>query len=406
MVFFFFLQDDDNINAKVLSGNKGEWSELYAFFKILVDGRVYAADENYNKIENVFLTVLSVIREEVRNSVYRYLPGETIVIKLNGQEVGRIPCSEFETNMNNLWNQIIASKGKSSFTVTEIEDFLSKIHITKIKSPAFETSNYFGGTIDIMLETRNIDNIVRETGFSGKSEINASATLLNASQDNTNFVFEVVGDFSDDNMNHFNGLFKEVNRRGNIEHDIATSERMEYLHKINANLVFAKTAKPLASENLVKCGGKEMPSIIAGMLKHFYFDNLGSTTTVMDCITSIAKEDVAQYGFDSLEDIYHFKVANFLYFAFTGMRLGSKWNGKDSVNGGYIVVKYNGEVVAYHSTIANEFKEFLVHKMKMEGPSHSRHKDMVIEKIDGKYYLKLALQLRFTITPKKEETTN
>ena len=33
-----------------MSGNKGEWSELYAFMKLLSQGRVYAANEKVEKI--------------------------------------------------------------------------------------------------------------------------------------------------------------------------------------------------------------------------------------------------------------------------------------------------------------------------------------------------------------------
>ena len=36
------------------SANKGEWSELYAFIKLLRDGKVYAADENVEKIDNIY----------------------------------------------------------------------------------------------------------------------------------------------------------------------------------------------------------------------------------------------------------------------------------------------------------------------------------------------------------------
>ena len=35
---------------------------------------------------------------------------------------------------------------------------------------------------------------------------------------------------------------------------------------------------------------------------------------------------------------------------------------KSEVNGGYIVVKKDGDVVAYHSCIADEFKNFLMEK--------------------------------------------
>lgn len=34
-----------------MSGNKGEWSELYAFMKLLSQGRVYAANEKVEKLK-------------------------------------------------------------------------------------------------------------------------------------------------------------------------------------------------------------------------------------------------------------------------------------------------------------------------------------------------------------------
>lgn len=40
--------------------NKGEWSELYVFFSILADGKIYAADENLNRIEQTFYSVLKL----------------------------------------------------------------------------------------------------------------------------------------------------------------------------------------------------------------------------------------------------------------------------------------------------------------------------------------------------------
>ena len=36
-----------------LSGNKGEWSEIYVFLHALAVGKLYAADENLNMIQVV-----------------------------------------------------------------------------------------------------------------------------------------------------------------------------------------------------------------------------------------------------------------------------------------------------------------------------------------------------------------
>lgn len=34
----------------MLSGNKGEWSEIYVLYKLLSNGKVYASDSELNKL--------------------------------------------------------------------------------------------------------------------------------------------------------------------------------------------------------------------------------------------------------------------------------------------------------------------------------------------------------------------
>ena len=41
----------------MITQNKGEWSELYVFLKLLGEGILYAADSDLNKIENLTATV-------------------------------------------------------------------------------------------------------------------------------------------------------------------------------------------------------------------------------------------------------------------------------------------------------------------------------------------------------------
>lgn len=380
-----------------LSYNNGEWAEVYIFFKVIADRKLYTADASFNPIKDVYLNILGVIREETKGKVYNYKTGEDVTILLNHQPVGSVPVSEFVKYKDILW-KLLEENTQTTFSSDEIEFFLNSIHIYNPKSPARIVSKFCGGTVDIVMETQDRSGVNRILGFSCKSDLRASSTLLNASGDNTNFVFEVTGPMDDEKMDHFNHIFKQTIRKGKKCDDIATSERMQYLKEIGCNLVYADTAKQLAKTNLIKCGGMEMPLIVGGMLKTFYFENLSKGTSMEDCIDYLAKNDIAGYGFEDLKETYHNKIAHLLLCTFTGMRLGSVWNGRQAVNGGYIVVKNNGDVVAFHSTIADEFKDFLVAKIFMESPSHSRHKDMVIYKKDDKYYLKLALQLRFSLS--------
>lgn len=40
-----------------LTGNKGEWSELYTFFKLLADGRLYCGDGQLNRYDDKFCSL-------------------------------------------------------------------------------------------------------------------------------------------------------------------------------------------------------------------------------------------------------------------------------------------------------------------------------------------------------------
>lgn len=300
-----------------------------------------------------------------------------------------------------LW-KLVEENTETKFSSDIVDKFLNSIHIHKPKSPAQIVSKFCGGTVDVVIETKDRSGINRILGFSCKSDLKFSSTLLNASVDNANLVYEVIGDIDDEKMVHFNSLFKVKKKRFlNPENptgekiievqEVATADRMSYMHQIRCDPKFVDTVKPLAKANLIKCSVMEMPAIIGGMLKKFYYENLTRCTTMENCIEYLADNDFVGYGFDDLQETYRGKIAHSLLCTFIGMRLGSKWNGRQKVNGGYIVVKNDGDVVAFHFTIVDEFKDFLVTKMIMESPSHSRHRDMVIYKEGDCYFLKLGL---------------
>lgn len=378
--------------------NIGEWSEMYIFFKLMSDRKVYVADKDMNRLKDVFLNIISIIREENKGKEYRYFTGDVVKITLNGEEVATVDSSRFTDNVKKVWDMII-SKKDTTFSDQEVIDFLSSIFIQNISSPAQKKSEFFGGTADIVLDTMDYRSGVNQImGFSCKSDIDAAATLFNASGDNTNFEYEIVGNFDDEKMNAFNGMFHEVTKKGVTKYEVATGDRMRYLKECGVDLRFVNPVKDVARQNLVRCGGMEMPKILGGMLKYYYFECGAAAVGVEDAIKYLADTDYVGYGFDDLYDTYRVKIANLLYAMFTGLRFSKPWSGRSDVSGGYIVVKRDGDVVAFHSCIADEFKDFLIDKLKFEGPSCSRHKYMEIyKKDDGKYYLKLALQFRFKL---------
>jgi type II restriction enzyme len=45
----------------MLTGNKGEWSEIYTFFKLLADKKVFSGDADLNKIEELFYPIIRIL---------------------------------------------------------------------------------------------------------------------------------------------------------------------------------------------------------------------------------------------------------------------------------------------------------------------------------------------------------
>ncbi|MBQ0090840.1 MAG: HpaII family restriction endonuclease, partial [Prevotellaceae bacterium] len=62
-----------------LSGNKGEWSEIYTLFKLLGDGKVHAGDADMNKLD-LYYPILNIIREESKRYEYRPNADQHIVV--------------------------------------------------------------------------------------------------------------------------------------------------------------------------------------------------------------------------------------------------------------------------------------------------------------------------------------
>ena len=99
------------------------------------------------------------------------------------------------------------------------------------------------------------------------------------------------------------------------------------------------------------------------------------------------------------QDEYNFykkKISDFTNAVTFGMRAGEKWNGKNEVNGGIILVTKNGAVylldLIYFKDIVDKY---LIDNIKLDSPSSNRYKMFDIYKKNDKYYFKLNLQVRF-----------
>ena len=93
---------------------------------------------------------------------------------------------------------------------------------------------------------------------------------------------------------------------------------------------------------------------------------------------------------------YEHKVKNFLVASALGMVPHTPWNGKYDANGGYLVVKDDGDVLCYHFYDRNLFEDYLYCNTRLESPSSSKYGFASLYRgDDGNCYFKLNLQVRF-----------
>lgn len=352
-----------------MSGNKGEWSEIYTFMKLLSQGRVYAANEELNQLEDVYYPILRIIRNEQKDENIEYVISDDMInIEIQSNLIMSIQRSEFENNANKLLREIAAHSG--SFELEEITDFLNGIKVTKIKAPSLDKT-------DITMQIQDTHtNYIRNVGFSIKSEVGNSPTLLNAGN-TTNFVYRVKGITS-----------KQAEEINLIDTKTKIKDRMRAIKNCGGVIEYADMMHSGFKRNLIMIDSN-MPRIIGNMLLYHYDEEVKECKKLVELA---GERDTLGYG-DS--KMYEYKFKKFLCSCALGMKPAQMWDGLDEANGGYIIVKANGEILAYHIYNRNYFEQYLLDNTIFERASTSRHDYMSLYEENGQMFLKMNLQVRF-----------
>lgn len=213
--------------------------------------------------------------------------------------------------------------------------------------------------------------------FSIKAELGNIPTLLRPSKA-TNFVFEVIG-LTDAQMNEVNNIDTKTKILDCIER-ICTYGSMKFKKvqnsKFSGNLMLIETY---------------MDSILAEMLLDYYQNN------VRDCRTLVSRLEARNPMDYPRPGLYEYKFKKFLCAIALGMTPAKDWDGLYGADGGYVIVKHDGKVIAYDLYSRKAFKTYLLNNTKFESASTSRYGYASIYKeTDGKMYIKLNLQIRFT----------
>ena len=242
--------------------------------------------------------------------------------------------------------------------------------------------NTSGDKTDIRIVLHDQRTKINSTmGFSIKSQLGGDSTLLNASGA-TNFSYRVEGyDFSDEEIEAINAI------------DTRTKiiDRIAAIRAKGADLVFHHVDNDTFRKNLAMLDG-DLAATIAQLL----VEQFNTSTRMFDELAkALAETNPLGFDKDDAESMYIYKLKHLLTSAALGMMPGKKWSGKFDANGGYLVVKKDGEILCYHFYDRNRFKDFLFRNAYLErGKTHRHGYASLYRDEDGKVYFKLNLQIR------------
>lgn len=176
----------------------------------------------------------------------------------------------------------------------------------------------------------------------------------------TNFIFDVQGvSFNAGELYAFN--------RETYALDNRIGSRISKLESEGAAFNFHSAQSEVLDLNLRLIDG-DLPEIVGYMLKVTYQKRL---SRLADILEELERESPLNYNQAHKHPFYRYKLVKFLYDAALGMTPETVWNGEIQSNGGIIIVKSDGEVLAYHTYHKAKFEEYLINNTMIEQPTTS-----------------------------------
>ena len=410
-MFFFFFFDETNVkkskhgfeNAKwQKKANKGEWSEIYALYKLLSEQNLYPINLDDKKGQRLRMPILSILRhtEQYIKAEYKIEEHGQIIINANGHDTIQIEKSNFDAYASKLFDAIIKGPIKkettkngskdTAFALPEFDEFRKKTYCPNIKCYSKNLGNREKDKSDLYIVIHDI--ITGQTpieGFSIKSEIGEPPTLLNATN-LTNFKYKLSENLPEDQVARINAM---VDKKGHAD----IKGRVRAILKQHVSLEFStinpdSKSRYVFLENLMLIDSM-LPQIISHLLVMSYSED----TRFLDSLTDKLSElNPIGYPMKTNKKQYEAKVRRFVTDVALGMVPGVPWDAAHQAYG-MLVVNTKGDIDCYHIVYRKSLEDYLYKNLRFETASACRYKFGKIETgPDGCQYFTLNLQLRFT----------
>lgn len=375
VAYMGMLEDEKGDKQMGNTKNKGEWTEIYTFLKILREGFLPLAEKNLEKkSDNSGFIIKKVSTLNIEHECY--LEGEDFIrveSKITGEKQ-RINIRHLITPEILAHSAKNITEEKGTFSLPDFDNIQKKLGIAIIKGGISSQK------ADIILDIEHLKFKKENEAFGIKSYLGSKPTLLNAS-DNTNFVYQIEGL----SLHSIDETIDEINA---ISTKQKLKDRLSRIVDLGGVLKFSHLESDIMQYNLSAVDSL-LPEIMSKMLLEFY---LNRNNRLHDNLLSVGE----RRGFFGMDlNALQIKVKRLLISILLGLFAGKKWDGHYLTNGA-IIVRKDGEQVAFHLIDLQNLENYLYENIVFDTPSTTRHRyGSVIRENDGKLYFKLNMQLRF-----------
>ncbi|MCA9359082.1 HpaII family restriction endonuclease [Candidatus Kaiserbacteria bacterium] len=351
------------------TGNTGEWSELYTLGFLLVNGGAYAADERQNRNEEIFYQVLKIIfdgKSGAEKITYQ-ADDDTIKIFSNSTEIANVKIEKLKKILIKLLEQLSATNEGRAYSLDAGSQMMELLRKDVIKAASSDKKD-----LDLVLLDLKTQQPTPEIGFSIKSQLGSPSTLINASMA-TNFTYEIL-DANGNVPTEFPELH-DKNVKDNICLLLSSGYKIEF---INADSEIFSNNLNLIDSNL--------QDYLAKILLSYYSREANKVSELIEI-------NYPETDTNNSNAIH--KIKEFLGVMALGMMPNTSWDGILTSLGGFLLVKKDGDVLCYYLYNLKDFYQYLVNNTKLETPSTTRYGIGRIIENNGRFYIKLNLQVRF-----------
>ena len=348
--------------------------------KTLHDAALYPAWPNLEKTGEEYKVVKASRNEKGEKTTYRIYPDGDISIEKDNSKV-LLSKTQLSSYVETILSSILKNK-KGTFSVPSVEEeLLKKGHTLSLASSSDSKSDV---NIEI-IDHRSAKGV--EIGFSIKSQLGSPSTLVNASK-KTNFKFKISHpnqtNLTDNDIDYFNSAELEKSKIKGI---------IDNIYNSNSKLIYVRDIDSIFHNNLTLIDSR-LPEILSELLKANYYEC--SEMNKIDELTEyLEKTNPLNFPQSNKHRFYEYKIKKYLLESALGMMPSKVWDGNLSTDGGYLIVKRDGNVICFFLYNRNDFEEYLFRNTKIDTPSTKRHDFGSAYKEGNDSFINLNYQIRF-----------